>query len=400
MSIKTPGQIRIGAIGCGQFMSRIHLQTIARSQRLVLQHLADVNPDKLRPVAGRYEPVRQSTRWEDVVADPEVQIIVAGVLPELHPQIARAAIEQRKPIYIEKPLAPTVEECAALQRFADERGVPVAVGFNRRFAPATALLKRAFQTAASPVTVFYRIADDERIRPPDQRWKTADPLLTETVHIFDLLAYLLGSEPVAIAAREARPNDDLVLIDYASGSRAAILSSSHGSLAQPKEHLEAVLNHAGVEMDDFVEVRAHGIRNLPPVTHFAGQPHDGCDNSHADEFARRGLAAMLEMRQRYEAAMRESGVLANSSDPAAWERARVLLGEPPLPQINYASDKGWATALESFCLAVTQGQRPANATAADGNRATVCATAARRAIRSGQTVELDPSEWGGAAARH
>ena len=398
MSTKTTRRIRIGAIGCGQFMSRIHLQTIAHSERLVLQHLADVDPVKLARMADRYPSARSSIRWEDVVSDPEVEIIVAGVVPGLHPQIVRAAIEAGKPIYVETPLAPTTDECRNLQQLADKRGVPVAVGFNRRFAPATALLKRAFQTAASHVTVFYRIADDERIRPPDQRWKITDPLLTEAVHIFDLLAYLLGSEPVRIVAREARPNDAFVLVDYASGSRAVILSSSYGSLAQPKEHLEVILDHGAVEMDDFVEVRVHGIESLAPVTRFAGRPYDGCDNRHVDDFARRGLAALLEMRQRYEAAMRESGVLADSSDPAAWERARTRLGVPPLPQINYASDKGWAAALESFCLAVSQGHRPANATAADGNRATACATAARSAIQSGQTVALDPCSWGGAAA--
>jgi hypothetical protein len=185
----------------------------------------------------------------------------------------------------------------------------------------------------------------------------------------------------------------LVLIDYANGSRAAILSSSYGSLAQPKEHLEAILDRGAVEMDDFVEVRAHGIAGLPPVSRFAGQPYDGCDNRHVDDFARRGLTALLEMRQRYEAAMRESGVLADSSDPAAWERARVRLGDPPLPQINYASDKGWAAALESFCLAAAQGQRSANATAADGNRATACAVAARQSIQSGKAVTLNPSSW-------
>ena len=106
----------------------------------------------------------------------------------------------------------------------------MAVGFNRRFAPATKLLKEAFRRNGPPATVFYRIADDDRIRPPEQQWKNADRLLTETVHIFDLLAYLLDSEPVCIDARTTRPNDDLVLIDYANGSHAAILSSSYGSL--------------------------------------------------------------------------------------------------------------------------------------------------------------------------
>ena len=87
-----PSSIRIGAIGCGQFMSQQHIQTVARSDNLVLQHLADIDRDKLTEVANHYQPLRQSTRWEDVVNDPDVDIVVAGVLPQLHPQIARAAI--------------------------------------------------------------------------------------------------------------------------------------------------------------------------------------------------------------------------------------------------------------------------------------------------------------------
>ena len=68
--------------------------------------------------------------------------------------------------------------------------MPVAVGFNRRFAPATELLLKAFQAAGPPVSVFYRISDDDRIRPPEQQWKKEDRLLIEVVHIFDLLTYL------------------------------------------------------------------------------------------------------------------------------------------------------------------------------------------------------------------
>ncbi len=387
-------QIRVGAIGCGQFMSRQHIQTIGRSPHLVLRHLADLDPARLAGVADRYQAQRRSTRWEDVVADPEVEVVVAGVFPELHPQIARAAILSGKPIYVEKPLAPTTEECQAIRALAEARGVAVAVGFNRRFAPATKLLKEAFRRSASPATVYYRIADDDRIRPPEQQWKKADRLLTETVHIFDLLSYLLDAEPVRIDARTTRPNDDLLLIDYASGSRAAILSSSYGSLSQPKEHLEAILDRGAVEMDDFVEVRSYGLPGMATVTRFAGRPYDGCDNRHVEAFAQRGLVALLEMRRQYEEAMRDSGVLADSSDSAAWQRARLRLGEPPPPQINYASDKGWGAALEEFCLAAVALRRPANATAADGNRATACAAAARRSILTGQPVMLDSDALG------
>lgn len=388
--------VRVGAIGCGQFMSQQHIQTVARSDRLALQHLADIDPVRLEKIAARYHPVRRSTRWEEVVGDPDVDVVVIGVLPELHPVIARAALEQGKPVYVEKPLAPTVAECLEVDRIARSVGVPLAVGFNRRFAPATRVMRDVLRAAGPPVSVYYRIADDDRIRPPDQLWKTHDRLLTETVHIFDLLGFLLAAEPVEIYARDSRPNDVLTTIDFSNGSRATILSSSYGSLAQPKEHAEAILDSGGsMEMDDYVEVRCFGRPDRPPVQAFAGRGYDGCDNGHVEAFARRGLSALIDQRRVYEAAMRTSGVLADSGNADAWAEASRLLGNPPPPQINYAPDKGWGAALEAFCAAVAGGETPANASARDGNRATACAVAARESITTGQPVRLDPSLWHG-----
>jgi predicted dehydrogenase len=385
--------IRVGAIGCGQFMRQQHIQTIGRSPILRLQHLADLDAERLAAVADRYGAVRQSVRWQDVVADAEVDVVVVGVLPMLHAEIASAALEQGKPVYVEKPLAPTVEQCLGIQRLARRRKVPVAVGFNRRFAPAAELLLQAFQTAGAPVSVFYRISDDDRIRPPQQQWKKDDHLLIEVVHIFDLLTYLLAAEPIAIFGREARFNDALVTIDFANGSRATILSSSWGSLAQPKEHLQAILDRGAIEMDDFVEVRTFGLVGLPAVARFAGRPYDDCDNHHVEDFSRRGREAILDLRQRYNEVLAETGVLQDSSNPAAWARLKERMGYPPPPQINYAADKGWGKALESFCVAAVNGETPRNANAIDGSRATVCAACARRSIETGQPVPLDPQDW-------
>jgi predicted dehydrogenase len=344
-------------------------------------------------VADRYRPARTSADWREVVADADVDVVVAGVVPELHPGICLAALEQGKPVYVEKPLAPTLEGCLAVRRAAAQRGAPVAVGFNRRFAPATELLAKVFRAAGPPVSVFYRISDDDRIRTPDQKWKLQDRLLIEVVHIFDLLTYLIGSEPTGIYARESRYNDALATIDFANGSQASVLSSSYGSLAQAKEQLQAVLDHGAVEMEDFVEVRSYGVRGLPPVQRFAGRFYDDCDNSHVEDFARRGREALLELRRRYEQAMSDSGVLNDSSNREAWDRARKLLGDPPPPQINYAPDKGWGRALESFCVSAVHGAKPDNAGPVDGSRAAVCAFSARRSIETGRPVTLDPRDW-------
>ena len=374
-------------------MSRQHIQTIHRSEHLQLEHLVTRDPVKAQRVGRQYGAKKVGTNWEDVVADPAVDVVVVGVVPELHPLIARAALEAHKPVYVEKPLAPTPAECFSIYRCAAEKDVPLAVGFNRRFAPAVTLLAGALGNLEGPVTVTYRISDDDRIRPPEQRWKLGCRLQIEVVHIFDLLFYLLRSEPVSVYARETRFNDAVVLVEFENGSRASVHSSSWGSMTQPKERLEAVLDRGAVEMEDFVELRGYGEIELPALTRFAGRAYDGCDNSHVSAFESDGRSALLALRERYNRAYSDSGVLADSSDSAAWERAERMLGAPPPPQINYSMDKGWGPALEDFCRASVSGRPIQNATAIDGIRAAACAVAARASIAQGTPVDLDSSDW-------
>ena len=386
-------QIRVGVIGCGQFMSRQHIQTVGRSPLLKLQHLATRNAEKVKRIAGQYQAVKYTTQWQDVVSDPEVEVVVVGVIPQLHPEIARAALEHGKPVYVEKPMAETPELCMEIQRMGWDRDRPVAVGFNRRFAPATQFMERAFKAAGSPASVIYRVSDDDRVRPPAQQWKLECRLLIEIVHMFDLMHYLFQAEPISIYARETRFNDALVTLEFDNGSRATFFSSSWGSMAQSKEHMEAILDRAALEMDDFVEVRTFGVSDMPPVERFAGRPYDGCDNSHVEDFANRGLEALLDLRKRYDQMMIEAGVLEDSSNAANWDRLGKLMGDKRLPQINYASDKGWGLALEHFCVATGEGKTPRNATAIDGNRATACAVAGRKSIEVGTSIELNPEDW-------
>jgi predicted dehydrogenase len=374
-------------------MSRQHIQTVGRSPRLKLQHLATRNPEKVKRIGAKYQAVKVTTSWQDVVSDPEVDVVVVGVIPQLHHEIAQAALAHNKPVYVEKPLAETPEHCLEIQRLAWERGLPLAVGFNRRFAPATEWMVKAFKAAGSPTSVIYRISDDDRVRPPVQQWKLECRLLIEIVHIFDLLAYLFEAEPVCIYARETRFNDTLVTIEYDNGCQATILSSSWGTMAQPKEHMEAILDRAALEMDDFVEVRTFGIPKLPAVQRFAGRPYDDCDNCHVEDFAQRGLVALRDLRQRYNQLMLDSGVLKNSASVANWDRLGELMGAKPLPQINYAADKGWGAALEHFCQAAMEGKVPRNATPIDGNRATACAVHGRKSIEAKGPIDLNPKDW-------
>ena len=91
----------------------------------------------------------------------------------------------------------TLGECRRIARAARQAGRRITTGFNRRLAPAYTDLVRHLTPRRSGLTIFYRIADHER-------WERADSdrLLHEVVHIFDILCFLTGSEPVNVYATQ------------------------------------------------------------------------------------------------------------------------------------------------------------------------------------------------------
>jgi len=68
----------------------------------------------------------------DVIRDPNVDIVYIATPPQSHPEYALACIEAGKPVYMEKPMARTYEECLAINKAAEKAGVAVYVAYYRR----------------------------------------------------------------------------------------------------------------------------------------------------------------------------------------------------------------------------------------------------------------------------
>ena len=68
----------------------------------------------------------------DVISDPAVDIVYIATPPQSHPDYALACIKAGKPVYIEKPMARSYEECRVINEAADKAGVPVYIAYYRR----------------------------------------------------------------------------------------------------------------------------------------------------------------------------------------------------------------------------------------------------------------------------
>jgi len=134
--------IGIGVIGMG-WMGRVH----ASSYRRVLEHFpdlgvrprllmaADVSEDRRRH-AERVGFETTTDDWRRVIEDPEVEVVNVTLPNAMHREVAVAALEAGKHLWIEKPVGRGLEDTAAVAAAARRAGVVTGVGFCYRFAPA------------------------------------------------------------------------------------------------------------------------------------------------------------------------------------------------------------------------------------------------------------------------
>ncbi|WP_227321736.1 Gfo/Idh/MocA family protein [Acidisoma silvae] len=133
MDKKTLG---IGLVGSG-FMGRTHALGLASVGRVFdlpvvprLELLADATMPLAEAAAARFGFARATDDWQSLVADPAVAIVDITAPNKLHAPIALAALAAGKPVYCEKPLAPTAEEALTMALAAERAGVVTQVGFN------------------------------------------------------------------------------------------------------------------------------------------------------------------------------------------------------------------------------------------------------------------------------
>ena len=156
--------IKWGFIGCGEvtkYKSGPAFQKIANSAVVAVMSR---NGEK----AKKYAEERGIPRWYDdaqaLVDDPEVNAVYIATPPSSHATYAIMAMKAGKPVYVEKPMAVTYEECCRVNRISQETGVPCFVAYYRRYLPYFLKVKSLVEEGAigNVINVQIRFAQPPR----------------------------------------------------------------------------------------------------------------------------------------------------------------------------------------------------------------------------------------------
>jgi predicted dehydrogenase len=201
--------LRLLLVGLGA-RSRIWRQVIAADPRARLVGVLDADPDRAAAVGAELDlPFANDLATLTARVDADAVILVTP--PFGRSTQIEAACAARLTILAEKPLADSVEEAAAFVAMADAAGISLMVGLNFRYLAVTQALKALFADDKLGAPAFglfaYERWRDGR-QPHINRYPLTmrHPMLWEqSVHHFDLMRFVYGSEPVRISARTWNP---------------------------------------------------------------------------------------------------------------------------------------------------------------------------------------------------
>lgn len=116
-------RVRIGVIGVGN-ISGIYLQNLQAAPECEVAACADLDLDRAKSSASEHDIARAFTP-DQLLADPEIDLVLNLTVPKVHSQIALAALAAGKHVYGEKPLAITLESGLEVMRTASKAGLKV-----------------------------------------------------------------------------------------------------------------------------------------------------------------------------------------------------------------------------------------------------------------------------------
>ncbi len=324
--------ISVAVFGAGR-IGQIHARNVAASSRARLAGVVDVDhalAERLANACGAG------------VIDPDAAFSADAVMictptPTHATLIERAAVAG-KPAFCEKPIDLDAARVRACLDAVTRAGIPLMVGFNRRFDPSFRTLHHRLRNGEIGRLELLNITSRDPVPPPPSYIASSGGLFRDMmIHDLDMARFLLGEDPVELYAAAS------VLVDPAIGAAGdvdtavVVLRTASGALAQVSNSRRAAYGY-----DQRIE--AHGA------------------------------SGMLRANNMTATTVEHAGAAGFTTDPAL-----------PFFLERYAA--AYRAELEVF-LDAAEGKAAASPSGADGLAALLLADAATESARSGQPVRI------------
>lgn len=267
--------VRWGVVGLGWF-GEVHAEVLATMPGIELAALCTRRPQRLAEVADRFQVAKRYTDYRDLLADPDIDVVGITTHVNDHRDIAIDALQSGKHVFLEKPMAPTTEDCDRILAAADSSGGFFMVGHICRFDPRVALAKQAIDEGRIGKIVSMHARRNLSKTIGRMVLDSISALLGDGIHDGDLMLWFSQARPVSVYAQEIHPGSNRypdggwAMARLDSGAVAVIESIWHLPESTPYQ-IDARMEIIGTEGAIYIDCGQAGL-----------EIHDGAGNRRPD----------------------------------------------------------------------------------------------------------------------
>jgi myo-inositol 2-dehydrogenase/D-chiro-inositol 1-dehydrogenase len=249
VSIITTGVVGVGRIG------KLHADNLLRLEGVRLKAVADpfLEPEEWTPrgIEAFREP-------ESLIEDDEIEAVLICSPTPTHAPLIELAARAGKHIFCEKPIDLDPERIRETLAVVAQAGIKLQIGFNRRFDPTFARLRRAIENGeVGDLHLVKIVARDPEPPPIEYVESSGGMFLDMTIHDFDMVRFLSGSEVEEVqtfgavlvdpAIGQAGDVDTAVVVLKLANGALAVIENSRRSVFGYDQRIEAFGSKGGIE---------------------------------------------------------------------------------------------------------------------------------------------------------
>lgn len=258
-----PAQLKsigTGVIGAGIFARTTILPLLKKVSDFKLLGIATTTGNSCRHTAEKFNFKYCTTDYRKILNDNSVNNVFILTRHNLHAKIIKEAMELNKNIFVEKPFATTMEELKMLYCLTEKSSSQIMVGFNRRFSPLSAeVKKRILSKRSTPLVINIQVNAGNA---PKKHWvfdEKGGRITGEACHFVDLAQFFTDARPVEVFTQGIKINNQAInffdntmsLIKFDDGSICNITYVSTGNRSYAREKITIFDNNAVYEIEDF-----------------------------------------------------------------------------------------------------------------------------------------------------
>ncbi len=253
--------LKVGLLGAGR-IAGVHATAISGHPGSTLAAVSDINTSAAEKIAAQFGAEVRST--DAILGDSTIDAVLIATSTDTHSDLIERATAAGKAVLCEKPVDLSLERARACQKVVAKAGRPVMIGFNRRFDPNFAALKKAVDAGEIGKPELLSITSFDPAPPPVAYIKVSGGLFRDMmIHDFDMANFIMGAAPATVTAVGSSIVDPeigsagdvdtaVVTLTYADG-RIAVIKNSRRAVYGYDQRLELLGSEGLLQAQNMLE---------------------------------------------------------------------------------------------------------------------------------------------------